>query len=84
MLVTVTIFNEVYKRDGYNDGNLDGTGWVQIKGTMNYVATAEEGIIWGLDKLGDIWIYNEGSISEVPIIENETVGWILVNDAHLV
>ena len=84
MLVTVTIFNEVYERENYNDGSIDGSGWKQIKGSMNYVATAEQGIVWGLDKLGEVWILNTGTISREIIIENETMGWILVNDAHLV
>jgi hypothetical protein len=51
---------------------------------MNYVATAEQGIVWGLDKHGDIWILNTGDISDEAVIENETMGWILVADAHLV
>jgi hypothetical protein len=44
MLVTVTIFNEVYRRTDYNGdsaANSDGSGWKQINGRMNYVATAE-------------------------------------------
>jgi hypothetical protein len=87
MLVTVTIFNEVYERTDYNGdapANLDGTSWRQIKGSMNYVASAEQGVVWGLDKIGDIWILNTGTISDEVIIENETMGWVLVNEAHLV
>jgi hypothetical protein len=51
---------------------------------MNYVASAEQGVVWGLDKIGDIWILNTGTISDEVIIENETMGWVLVNEAHLV
>jgi hypothetical protein len=51
---------------------------------MNYVSTAEEGIVWGLDRIGDVWILNTGGISDEELIENETMGWVLVVDAHLV
>lgn len=71
-LYAVTMFNEVYRRDGlvWNDQaqNLVGTDWIEVKGWMQYVSTAEEGIVWAIDVEYDVWVLETGSISIRQII----------------
>jgi len=51
---------------------------------MNYIATAEQGIVWGLDGEGNVWVLDIGEISIEVEIRNEDNGWILVDDGRFV
>jgi hypothetical protein len=55
-----------------------------MEGSMAFVTTAEEGIVWGLDQSGALWLYDDGTISTVDVIKNEEHGWTLVEDGKLV
>jgi hypothetical protein len=62
----VNVHNEVYKRIGVDHAQTPygvGHEWMQIAGEMTYVATAEEGIVWGIDVDGEVWRYDGGEIS---------------------
>jgi hypothetical protein len=37
--------------------------WEQLGGSMSFVSTAEERILWGLDSDGDVWVLNTGAVS---------------------
>ena len=62
-LYAVTMFNEVYQRRGLSDDNLVGDSWVLVKGWMQYVSTAEQGVVWAIDVEHDVWVLETGSIS---------------------
>lgn len=62
-LYAVTMFNEVYQRRGLSDDNAVGDSWVEVKGWMQYVSTAEEGVVWAIDVEHDVWVLETGSIS---------------------
>jgi hypothetical protein len=83
-LVGVTAYNEVYHRTGYAEANPNGDDWEQIPGSMAFVSTAEQGIVWALDVVGGLWILDTGAISEEEVVNNETLGWTLVEDGLLV
>jgi len=82
MLVGVTAYNEVYMRDEYSHANPDGSDWKQMTGSMAFVSTAEQGLVWALDQVGGLWLI-EGEISWEPVIRNELVGWTKVEDGKL-
>jgi hypothetical protein len=78
MLVGVTAYNEVYMRDNYAVATPTGDDWRQIPGSMAFVSTAEEGIVWALDQSGSLWVLDEGDISIQDVIDNTEHGWTLV------
>jgi len=82
-LYAVTMFNEVYQRKGLSESNLVGTDWIEVKGWMQYVSTAEEGIVWAIDVEYDVWVLETGKISIAQIIKNQELGWELI-DSKLV
>jgi hypothetical protein len=84
MLVGVTAYNEVYMRDNYDESSPNGDDWKQMPGSMAFVSTAEEQIVWALDQSGSLWILDDGSISTQRIIRNEEEGWTKVEDGKLV
>jgi len=49
MLVGVTAHNEVYQRTQYDATNPNGEDWEQLPGSMAFVSTAEEKVVWALD-----------------------------------
>jgi hypothetical protein len=55
-----------------------------MEGSMAFVTTAEEGIVWGLDQSGALWLYDMGQITIQDIIKNEEEGWTLVTPDKLV
>jgi len=67
-------YKEIYRRK-FTAANPDGVEWEQIPGSMRWVSTAEEGIVWALDDEDDIWIWEEGKISVEEIVRNEKVGF---------
>jgi len=67
-LYAVTMFNEVYRRIGLSQTDLVGSHWEEVKGWMQYVSTAEEGIVWAIDVEYDVWVLETGSISIESII----------------
>jgi hypothetical protein len=82
----VNVHNEVYQREGVDHAQTPygtGFGWNQIPGDMTYVATAEEGIVWGIDVDGEVWRYDGGDISIQVVINNIDHGWTLVEGAKL-
>jgi len=84
-LFAVTMFNEVFRRSGLSDDNVLGDGWHQeFTGWMRYVSTAEEGIVWGIDIEYDVWVLHTGSISIQSIINNQELGWTLVEGQKLI
>jgi len=60
MLVGVTAYNEVYMRENYQESSPNGDDWTQMPGSMAFVSTAEEGIVWALDQSGSLWVLNTG------------------------
>jgi len=83
----VNLHHEVYRRVGVNhqqDPYGVGTSWTQILGEMAFVATAEEGIVWGIDFEGEVWRYDGGSISIQEVINNVDHGWKLIADAKMI
>jgi hypothetical protein len=54
------------------------------RGWMQYVSTAEENIVWGIDVEYDVWMLDDGAISIRDIIENEQLGWNLIQGQKLV
>jgi hypothetical protein len=82
----VNVHNEVYQREGVDHLSSPygtGFGWVQVPGEMTYVATAEEGIVWGIDADGEVWRYDGGDISIQVVINNVDHGWTLVPEKKL-
>lgn len=83
----VNVHNEVYQRKGLDqDQHPYGVGneWDQILGVMTYVATAEQGIVWGIDPVGEVWRYDGGDISIQEVINNVDHGWKLIADAKMI
>lgn len=88
-LYAVTMFNEVFQRRGLSwtsetENDLVGDTWVEVKGWMQYVSTAEEGIVWAIDVEYDVWVLETGTISIAEIIKNQELGWTLVESQKLV
>jgi len=88
-LYAVTMFNEVFQRRGLSwtsetENDLVGDNWVEVKGWMQYVSTAEEGIVWAIDVEYDVWVLETGTISIAEIIKNQELGWTLVEGQKLV
>jgi len=88
-LYAITMFNEVYRRVGLswtdeNENNLVGDHWAEVKGWFQYVSTAETNIVWGIDVEYDVWVLEQGTITIMEIIENEELGWTLVQGQKLV
>jgi hypothetical protein len=88
-LYAVTMFNEVFQRRGLSwtsetENDLVGDTWVEVKGWMQYVSTAEEGIVWAIDVEYDVWVLETGTISIAEIIKNQELGWTLVEGQKLV
>ena len=82
----VNVHNEVYSREGVDHASSPwgtGFGWIQVPGEMTYVATAEEGIVWGIDVDGEVWRYDGGEISIQVVINNVDHGWTLVPEKKL-
>jgi hypothetical protein len=50
---------------------------------MSFVATAEEGIVWGIDPEGEVWRYDGGEISIQEVINNVDHGWKLIADKKM-
>jgi hypothetical protein len=84
MLVGVTAYNEVYFRQNYAESTPNGDDWEQLSGSMAFVSTAEESIVWALDQSGSLWVLDGGDISVVSVIHNEDEGWTKVEDGKLV
>jgi hypothetical protein len=77
----VNVHHEVYRRTGLDQEAAPwgtGTDWDQVPGEMIYVATAEEGIVWGIDTDGEVWRWLEGEISIEEIVDNTEHHWIHV------
>jgi hypothetical protein len=55
-----------------------------VPGWMQYVSTAEEGIVWAIDVEYDVWVLETGSISTAEIIRNQELGWTLIEEQKLV
>jgi hypothetical protein len=80
----VTAYNEVYFRQNYAESTPNGDDWEQLSGSMAFVSTAEESIVWALDQSGSLWVLDGGDISVVSVIHNEDEGWTKVEDGKLV
>lgn len=80
MLVGVTAHNEVYKRANYAESTPTGDDWEQMSGSMAFVSTAEQGVVWALDQSGAVWVHDQGDISIEVTVDNENEGWTLVED----
>jgi len=88
-LYAVTMYNEVYQRQGLSwtsesENNLVGDSWKLVPGWMQYVSTAEEGVVWAIDVEYDVWVLETGSISTAEIIRNQELGWTLIEEQKLV
>jgi hypothetical protein len=51
---------------------------------MTFVATAEEGITWGIDVDGEVWRWLEGEISIEEVVDNVDHHWIHVPERKLI
>jgi len=93
----VNLWNEVFRRKGMTETNAIGTNWEQHQGTsMEFVSTAEEGVVWTIDEEHDVWVLKAGEITEEETttdmddwkqIGNETEKFIYIDagfDGHLV
>lgn len=82
----VNVHNEVFRREGVNHETTPwgtGTGWEEVPGEMSFVATAEEGITWGIDVDGEVWRWIGGEISVEVVVNNIDHGWTLVENKKL-
>lgn len=75
-------YHEVYQRLELNDNDKIGKSWKQVPGDMSKLSSAEKGIVWAVDSgkgsEAEIWVLKVGSITVQKIIENERLGWTLV------
>jgi len=55
-----------------------------MPGSMSFVSTAEEKLVWALDQSGSLWVLDTGEISVDDVVHNEDEGWTLVEDGKLV
>lgn len=77
-LWAVSLFNEVFKRNGLSLTEFVGTDWESVPGTMRFVSSAEVGVVWAIDPEDDVWILKTGDITTEVIINNIDHDWILV------
>jgi len=72
----VNSHNEVFRRQGVEgSAHGTGTGWEEVPGHMSYVKTAEEGITWAIDEVGEVWKWKGGDISIQVVVDNADHGW---------